>query len=215
MRLVPVPGVFKPHSDSLMLADQLRHHQPAGASVLDMCTGSGVLAITAALCGAESATAVDISRRSVIAVRINAKLNGVRVRAIRGSLFSPVHGERFDLITSNPPYLPSTSDELPDRGSSRAWEAGLRGRQFIDRICIDAPRYLRPHGTLLLVHSSICSEHATVEALQSQGFQVQVVARSHGPLGPRVRARAELLRARGLLSDSDVEEILIFRAALA
>jgi release factor glutamine methyltransferase len=117
------------------------------------------------------------------------------------------------LIVSNPPYVPGATDELPCRGASRAWEGGSRGRAFIDRICAQAATYLRPGGALLLVQSSICSEEATVEALSDRGLQVQIVARSRGPLGPRVRARADMLRARGLLPDGDCEEIVVVRAA--
>ena len=212
MRLVPVPGVFKPHSDSLMLAQQLRS-EPLGAcsTVLDLCTGSGVLAITAALCGARRVIAVDVSRRALLAVRLNAKLNGAHVHTVRGSLFEPVHDQRFDLIVSNPPYLPSAYDELPDRGRSRAWEGGVQGRALIDPICGEAATHLRPGGRLLLTHSSLCSEHLTMEALVSHGFMVEVL-RSRGPLGRLASARAEMLRARGLLPNGDSEEILIFRA---
>jgi release factor glutamine methyltransferase len=212
MRLITIPGVFDPHSDSWMLAGQLRR-EPAlkGAHVLDLCTGSGVLAIAAGQLGARSVTAVDLSRRAVLAARINARLNGVSLRAVKGSLFSPVQGRRFDLILSNPPYLPSASNETPKRGASRAWEGGFGGRLLIDRICAQAAHHLTPSGVLLLVHSSFCSEHATIEALVDRGFIVQVVFRNHGPLGPLARARAELLPTRGA-SDGDSEEILIFRA---
>src|SRR5437763_2724499 len=114
MRLIPVPGVFKPHSDSWMLAEHVRRERLTGdAGVLDLCAGSGVLAITAALCGARSVTAVDVSRRAVLAIRLNAQLNGVSVRAVRGDLFAPVAGRRFGLIVSNPPYVPSAGADLP------------------------------------------------------------------------------------------------------
>jgi release factor glutamine methyltransferase len=213
MRLLPIPGVFKPHSDSLMLAAQLRQERlPAGADVLDLCSGSGVLAITAAQCGARIVTAIDVSRRAVLAIRLNARCNGVRVNAVQGDLFSPVSGKCFDLIVSNPPYVPSETDELPIRGASRAWEGGLDGRVFIDRICSRAAAHLRPNGALLLVHSSICSEQATVAALSEQGLQTTVLARRQGRLGQLVGARAAMLGARGLLSEGEHEEILIFRA---
>src|SRR5688572_17749631 len=101
MRIITLPGVFQPRSDSWMLAEALRGWMPAGARVLDLCTGSGVLALTAAQHGAEAVTAVDVSRRAVLTVRCNAVLNGVRVRAVRGDLFDAVGDERFDLIASN------------------------------------------------------------------------------------------------------------------
>jgi release factor glutamine methyltransferase len=216
MRRIPLPGVFQPHSDSLMLAERLRNEPlPTGARVLDLCTGSGVLAISAAQGGRWRVTAVDISRRAVLATRLNARLNRVTVRALRGDLFAPITPERFDLIVSNPPYIPSVEDQLPDRGPSRAWEAGPRGRVFLDRICAQAPAHLNPGGVVLLVHSSICSEQATIDALSAQGLNAQIVFRSPGPLGKVVRARAPILRARGLLPDPDSEDIVIVRAVLA
>src|SRR3954447_22936885 len=97
MRIVTLPGVFRPRPDSWMLARHLCAQIRPGASVLDLCTGSGAIAVAAARHGgAANVTAIDVSRRSVATVRINARLNGVRVRALRGDLFAPVAGERFD-----------------------------------------------------------------------------------------------------------------------
>src|SRR5918997_3801291 len=105
VRLLTPPGVFAPISDSRFLADVLREQTlPPRATVLDLCTGSGILAITAALRGARSVTAVDVSRRAVLTVRMNARLNGVRVRAVRGDLFEAAGDQRFAAILSNPPY---------------------------------------------------------------------------------------------------------------
>ena len=213
MRLLLFPGVFKPHSDSFMLADQLRCESlRPDAAVLDLCTGSGLLAIVAARGGARRVVAVDISRRAVFAARLNAKLNGVNVHAVRGDLFRPVRGQRFDLILANPPYVPSVGTEFPAHGASRAWEAGPDGRAFVDRICAEAAPHLTDAGVLLLVHSSICSEQATVQALASHGFDVRIIARRRGPLGRRMRARAAMLRARGLLPGGDSEDLIIIRA---
>lgn len=196
-----------------MLADQLgRESLRPDATVLDLCTGSGLLAIVAARRGARRVVAVDISRRAVFATRLNAKLNGVRVHAQRGNLFRPVRGQQFDLILANPPYLPSVDAALPARGASRAWEAGPDGRAFVERICDEAAPHLTDAGVLLLVHSSICSERATVQALASHGFDVRIVARRGGPLGRRMRTRAPTLRARGLLRGGDFEDLVIIRA---
>jgi len=180
-----------------------------GARVLDLCTGSGALAIAAARRGAHEVVAVDISRRAVLAARLNARLNGLRIDARRGDLFAAVPGERFDLIVSNPPYLPGP--ELPRSGPARAWEGGPRGRAFLDRICAGAPQHLRAGGRVLLVHSSLCDETATVGALEEGGLEACVVARYPGPLGPRLSARAAWLRAQGLLGAEEHEEIVIVR----
>lgn len=214
--MVPIPGVFRPHSDSLLLAAQLgREPRLPGATVLDLCTGSGLLAIEAARRGAREVTAIDVSRRAVLATRLNARLNGVSVRALRGDLFTPVAGRRFDLIISNPPYLPSEGAELPDRGAARAWEGGPDGRAFIDRICRQAQAHVTPGGVLLLLQSSLSADLATARELGSRGFEVTVAARHHGRLGARGRARARTLRDRGLLNGEDAEEIVILRARRA
>src|SRR3954449_2375370 len=149
MRIVTLPGVFRPRPDSWMLARHLCAQLRPGARVLDLCTGSGAIAVAAAQCGAGAVTAIDVSRRSVATVRINARLNGVRVRAERGDLFAPVAGERFDWIVSNPPYMPADDDDLPTRGPARALDAGTDGRVLLDRICGQAADHLNPGGSVL------------------------------------------------------------------
>lgn len=213
MRLVTFPGVLRPPSDAFMLADHLRReHLDERSSVLDLCAGSGILAVVAAQTGAGQVTAVDISRRAVIATRLNSRLNGVHVRTVRGDLFAAVPGERFDVIASNPPYLVSASDALPRRGAKRAWDAGTSGRAFLDRICDRAQHHLSPGGALLIVHSSLCSEQATVDALARRGYDVRIVERHRGPLGARMQARVAMLRGRGLLGEETAEDIVVVRA---
>ncbi len=196
-----------------MLVDQLKRERlPCGAVGLDLCTGSGVLAIAAARHGCAEVTAIDVSRRAVLAARCNARLNGVRIRSVRGDLFDPVAGRRFDLIVSNPPYVPTPTGEIPVRGLARAWEAGIDGRVFLDRICAGAAAHLRPGGVMLVVHSSICGEPATISALRAQRLSVSVVHRHRGGLGPIVQARAEWLRRQQLLPEDGQEEMVVIRA---
>ena len=195
-----------------MLADQAWAFAP-GARVLDVCTGTGHLAVASALAGARRVVAVDVSRRAVLAARLNARLNGVRVDVRRGDLLAPVGGERFDLVVSNPPYLPAVDGGVPARGPERAWDAGPDGRALLDRLIAGAPRVLAPGGTLLLVQSSVCGETATLAALAAAGLRPRVVARRPGPLGPRLTARASVLEARGLLPAGRREEELMVISA--
>jgi release factor glutamine methyltransferase len=134
------------------------------------------------------------------------------VRGRRGDLFAAVPGERFDVIVSNPPYVPAGDDDLPTRGPERAWEAGRDGRALVDRICSQAPGHLREGGVLLLVHSTVCGEEATLERLEAAGLEADVAARHPGPLGRLLSERATMLEERGLLAPGRrAEEVLVIR----
>ena len=159
-------------------------------------------------------TAVDVSRRAVWAVRLNARLNRVRVDARRGDLLDAVPGERFDVICANPPYLPEAPGELPRGRAPRHTEAGPAGRAFLDRIVAAAPAHLAPGGVLLVVHSSVNGEAATLERMRAAGLDASVAVRRRGPLGPLLAARAPLLERRGLLAPGEREEdVLVMRGA--
>ncbi|HEV2814952.1 MAG TPA: HemK2/MTQ2 family protein methyltransferase [Solirubrobacteraceae bacterium] len=217
MRLLTPPGVFAPISDSRFLADVLREQTlPPRATVLDLCTGSGILAITAAKRGARSVTAVDCSRRAVLTTRLNARLNGVKVKALRGDLFEPVGDQRFDAIVSNPPYVPAESDELPKKGLERAWDAGVDGRVILDRLIEEAPDHLKPGGFLLIVSSSILGTERTIAAMRDAGLDdAECIARRRGPLGPLMRTRVHTLEERGMLAPGQREEdVIIVRGRL-
>jgi release factor glutamine methyltransferase len=164
----------------------------------------------AAARGRGTLTTVDVSRRAVWNARLNARLNGVPIRALRGDLFDAVRGERFDLILANPPYVPGP--QPPDRGPARAWDAGEDGRVVLDRICAEAAEHLAPGGTVLLVHSDVVGTDTTLEAYAATGLVADVAARERGLLGPLVRERRAELEARGqLLPGQTTEQVLVLR----
>lgn len=205
MSALLLPGVFRPRSDSVLLADTLGLLASPELRVLDVCTGSGVVAIAAARAGART-TAVDVSWRAVQTTRINAALNGVKVDARRADLFEAVDGEKFDIIASNPPYLPGTRPAGQAKGAARAWEGGDRGREVIDRLIDEAPRYLRPGGRLLITHSSICGFEATQSRMEDVGMEASLICAERGPLGPLMASRAAALEAAGVLAPGVREE---------
>jgi release factor glutamine methyltransferase len=215
MRIARLPGVFRPRSDTWLLAAVLRRQpQLRGGAVLDVCTGTGAIAIVAALAGARFVTAVDVSARAVLTARINARLNGVRVEAIRGSLLDAVPGRRFDVIVSNPPYLPAEDDALPARGRARHTEAGTTGRTLLDRLIDAAPAHLAPGGVLIVTHSSVNGEDATLARMRAAGLEPSVAERRRGALGPLLAARAPRLEERGLLAPGErSEDVLVVAGA--
>jgi HemK-related putative methylase len=171
--LIVLPGVMNPalFRTGPFLARELRRRVlPAGAVVLDMGTGSGLLAITAAE-RAGQVTAVDINPEAVRCARVNTLLNRVegRVTVRQGDLFAPVTGERFDLILFNPPFFSGEPDGLFDQ----AWRSNNIARRFAEGL----PGHLAPEGEALVVLSSLGKEAAFVEAFQETGLDVTVAAR--------------------------------------
>lgn len=212
-RVVRLPGVYRPQTDTLLLALAMRRERIGpGTDLLDLCTGSGALALHAARLGAR-VTAVDISRRAVASARLNTALARLPVTVRRGDLLRALPGRTFDAVVSNPPYVPAPDATAPRHGAGRSWDAGPDGRVVLDRICDDAFAALRPGGLLLLVQSGLSRPEETVGRLSAAGLDVSVTDRVTIPFGPVTRRRAAWLRARGLLRDRlDREELVVIRA---
>ncbi|SHI13338.1 HemK2/MTQ2 family protein methyltransferase [Streptomyces sp. 3214.6] len=205
-------GVYPPQADTRLLERALRRERITGETdVLDLGTGSGLLAVEAARLGGR-VTAVDISWRAIAAAWLNALLNRQSLRVRHGDLATAVPGRRFDLVTANPPYVPAPGAAAP-RGPARAWDAGRDGRLLIDRICDTAPTVLRPTGTLLIVHSHLCGIDATLARLEKAGLRAEVVDRARLPFGRVLRSRLAWLREQGLTADGTTEELVVIRAA--
>lgn len=212
--LIP-PGVYTPRSDTALLAEALPDVR--GASVLELCAGSGAVALTAARAGARCVIAVDRSPRAVHAIRANAALNGLRVHARRGDLTAALgRDERFDVIVANPPYLPAVG--LSDAPDPR-WDGGADGRAVVDRVLDAAGAHLRPGGALVVVQSHLTGLEATAAGLSARGLEITGYVEHRGPLGPIASARRDALVAAGAHhaepAAGDGEEILAVFTARA
>lgn len=210
-RILTLPGVYRPRDDSFQLADVIAGScdLPEGSRVLDLCTGTGVIALGLAAAG-HDVTAVDLSRRAAMNVRINAWLAGVNVDARRGDLFGAVASEEFDLIVANPPYVPAPPGER-HAGAARAWNAGADGRLIIDRICGGVGDHLRPGGSAMVLQSSLANVDATLERLGEAGLEPRVAASEYVPLGPIAASRADYLQEHGF-SENGGEWMTVIRA---
>jgi len=124
--------------------------------VLDLCTGSGCLAILASRSFPNAQIdAVDISRDALEVAARNVADYGLqdRVRLHRGDLFGPIGGARYDLIISNPPYVDAEGMAgLPRECRAEpklAFDGGADGLDLVRRILDEAGRHLAPQGGLL------------------------------------------------------------------
>jgi release factor glutamine methyltransferase len=226
--LLRPPGVYVPQGDTRLLLEALRGTTvPRDARMLDVCTGTGVVALAGARMGAAEVHAVDLSARAAMAARLNARMRGLRVTVHRGDFLDHPSG-RFDVVTANPPYVPSPGparrrgpgrgpvwgrtgdvERAGGSGGSRACDGGDDGREHLDRLCRRAPQLLAESGTLLVVHSAICGTERTLALLREAGLKAAVTARGRQPFGPLLRARAGWLERRGLIAPGEREEELV------
>lgn len=217
--VVAVEGVYVPQEDSRLLIDVMDDMSLArGRHVVDLCTGSGVVAVGAAEQGAASVTALDICPRAVRCARANALAVGVSIDVHLGSWARAVEFGPFDLVVCNPPYVPhdpgAACEPLPAKfGPARAWDAGCDGRLVLDPLCEGVPDLLGQGGTLLLVQSEFAGARETLGALASAGLDADIAARQWIPFGPVLTSRAEWLEETGRLEPGRrEEELLVIRA---
>jgi release factor glutamine methyltransferase len=155
--------VLVPRPDTEILVqvalERLRGRE-LSARVLDLCTGSGCVAVTLKL---ESPTmsvdATDLSRDALVVARDNAHRLGAiwNVRFLHGDLFQPLGdpSPRYDLITANPPYIATGEIEtlqadIREHEPRMALDGGGDGLELVRRIVAEAPRWLRPGGALAM-----------------------------------------------------------------
>lgn len=142
------------------LADELEGWLPPASSIgraLDLCTGSGCLAILMAEAfPAARIDAVDLSVDALDVALQNVTDYGLqdRVRLLESDLFTALGGERYDFILSNPPYVTTAAmDVLPAEylhEPRMALAAGDDGLDLVRRILADAADHLNPHGLLAI-----------------------------------------------------------------
>lgn len=212
---VAPPGVYLPQEDSRLLVQTLeRTIEVRGRSVLDVCTGTGVVAIAAARLGARSVAAWDICPRAVRYSRKNAASAGVAVDVRRGPWTRARLRGPFDVVLANPPYVPADPESLATvDGPSWAWDAGPDGRLVIDPLCAAAPDLLTIGGTLLFVQSELSGVEQSLAALSSAGLVADIVARQRIPFGPVLSSRADWLESTGRSAPGcREEELVVIRA---
>ncbi len=147
-------NVLIPRQDTECMVEYVLNFSEGG-DVLDLCTGSGCIGISLAVLGKCSSVVLsDISEKALAVAERNAGANGADVRLIHSDLFRNIEG-MFDLIVSNPPYIP-TGDmeglmpEVRDHEPALALDGSPDGLRFYREIIRDAGKFLRDGGRLCL-----------------------------------------------------------------
>jgi release factor glutamine methyltransferase len=148
----------------------------AGKTVVDLGTGSGILAIVASLQGAKRVYLLDTYDKAISLALENGERNGVGDRLAHlpiGSTMLPLPvGEKVDFILSNPAQLPLPQQER----QNSPFYAGPDGRWMIDPLVREAPLRLNPSGHLLMTHTSLANLRKTLDLLKSNGLQSRILA---------------------------------------
>ena len=173
---VVTPDVFNPkfYVTSEFMARHVRV-QPED-KVLDMGTGSGILAIRAGET-ALRVTAVDINPQAVRCARENVARNGLadRISVLQGDLFSALpSGAQFDVIFFSPPYLEGEAKERLDQALYDP------GKELARRFLKEAGNYLKPNGYIQMAYSSIAEPERVLKIAGQLGWSCRVAAERKG-----------------------------------
>jgi len=162
----------------------LKHgHWAAGAEVLDVGCGSGVLLAAAGSAGARSLCGVDIEAGAVATTEalLQSLCRSARLEVLKGEMFAPVAGRRFDLVLANLPHFPMAEAAVDGRLAS--WSAGgPDGRRLLDRFIGGLSEHLAPGGHALLMHNDFIGLDRTRTAAAEQGLSVEIAQKIMVPL---------------------------------
>ena len=173
--------VYAPTAYSSVLLTRNLHVNDGEVS-LDLCTGTGIYAISMAMRGARHIVAVDLLAAPLAAARHNAELNRVAecIDFRQGSLFDPIAaGEKFSLIVSNPPCMPdpgTTTLQLP----GETMLSGSDGSHHAEQILLHAPEYLLPGGRLVFTYPST-SNPKKIFKLLDERYEFEILSQIETP----------------------------------
>jgi HemK-related putative methylase len=162
--------VYEPREDSFLLAEQVKKH--AKGIVLDVGTGSGIQAVTAAKKkSVKSVIAIDKNKKVVTHCKDSIK--NKKIKFLESDLFSNVKG-KFDTIAFNPPYLPEDV-KLKDM----TIYGGKKGYEIIERFLSEVNEFLKPDGIILLLFSSLTKKDKVDGFIKDNLLESKLLTKKH------------------------------------
>ena len=168
------PDVYQPAEDSDLLATAASGDVTDGDRALDVGTGSGYVADELAAAGAD-VVASDLNPRACEQARDRG------LDAVRADLTDPFRDGAFDLVTFNPPYLPTDPDNEWGDWMEKALSGGEDGRAAIDPFLADVGRVLASDGAAYLLVSSLTDPDAVRQRAATEGLDATEIARESYP----------------------------------
>ena len=162
--------IYSPREDSFLLQRNLKHYVK-GKSVLDIGSGSGILAEAALKNKASSVTASDIDNNAIKLLK-NKFQNTSKIKVIKSDLFSNIKS-KFDVILFNPPYLPQDARE--DKESSIITTGGKHGDELTLKFLKQAKSHLNKNGIILLITSSLTFQERILNLIKKLKFTSRVI----------------------------------------
>ena len=154
--------VYSPSDDTLLMISAM--NPQTGQSVLEMGTGSGIIALHCAKAGCK-VTAADISENSLDCAKNNAEINNLKINFIQSDLFSNIT-EKYNMIIFNPPYLSGKDAEVLAVDDKRQLIGGEIGHEISVKFMEQAIQHLADNGRIYLLTSTETSEKVIQRARQ-------------------------------------------------
>lgn len=170
--------VLIPRPETEILVDTALKYIDSGKTVLDLCTGSGAVAIAVQKKTGARVSATDVSDKAIELAKENAALNDAEIEFVTGDLFAAVENRKFDVILTNPPYIKSADietlqTEVKDFEPKLALDGGADGLSFYKRIFAEARNYLNDGGVIIAECGAGQAEE--IKRIAADKFSVSVV----------------------------------------
>lgn len=185
--------VLSPRMETELLVEDVLKNATEKTHVLDIGTGSGIIAICIAKFSNAKVTAVDVSDKALEVANFNAKQNNANVTFKHSNLFENLKkNKKFDIIVSNPPYIKSedilTLDkEVKDYDPVLALDGGKSGLEFYEKIISQAPLYLSSNGQIFFEVGK--GQAKDVSNLLKQDFENIQIIKDYNKINRIVKAK--------------------------